>query len=993
MNTKLQFLIFLWLTTWYSHAQDIPYKNFHTENGLPSNETYHLHEDNKGFVWICTDKGVVRYDGQNFQQFSTLDGLVSNTVFNAISDQQGRTWFLSLKNELCYYQNNSIHQHPLNDSIRQLLPSGSFIPSLVIDSTGGIWFSRDSRALAYQNTNYYHIPSSNDTLQVKSIDIPVYRDSILGTQSIVRIQKQGLLLLGTQHYVGVPYPPLPTPKSGPHKRYKNLFFLGNAGLYSMTELNDGNFICFNHRQLYLIDQHNNQVLEQTTIPEEAGTIIKIYQDSYNNLWISTQAGVLYYANGSLNQVPKHFFKEFSITSVLISQDGTVWCSTFKNGILMIPDMQARIFQKAANSVSKFNSFSALVSTKKNNYAVSRAGHIFSLVDSPQLLLSCGPDFVLSAISYGHDKLLLSNGIGINFPQKDTFNVNYLKRQHYNIKTLFFHPQTHQLWVGVPSGLSRVSQSIFYSAFPYRTYTVNAIPNSNYLLVGSQEGLYRYNTQTDSFESYQQLHPALKERIHQIKKTPSNNFFIGTVGSGLLLLRKDTCLDFTPKDGLISPFIRSIFVENDSIVWVGTIKGANRIVFNSNYQIKSIQTYSKADILPASSVNDILVTPTYVWMATENGLVRFYNPNNNPFSKQLSSNVHVLTAHANDEKISAQTNLKYYQNYLEFSFVNIKFKSKNTTYAYRLMGLDSTWRFTKEPKISYASLPPGNYTFCIGVRLPNHQISIHQDSFKFSITPHFTQTWWFYALILLGSSLIIGGVIWFKFERNKLEKQKAQAEQRALYGQIKPHFIFNAMNSILYFIEENNSKAASLYLRSFSKLLRRVLENSQKDLIPIPLEFAAIQEYLNVEAMRMNDSTMGRYEHHFSISKVPSTCTFYKIPPMLIQPLVENAILHGLSTKKSNRLLSISLKEQADSIQITIQDNGIGRAASARINKRRMHHESTGLQNIQSRLRTLSLLYKKNFQLEIVDLEEGTASILTLPKLIPQTPNKDEASYS
>lgn len=205
--------------------------------------------------------------------------------------------------------------------------------------------------------------------------------------------------------------------------------------------------------------------------------------------------------------------------------------------------------------------------------------------------------------------------------------------------------------------------------------------------------------------------------------------------------------------------------------------------------------------------------------------------------------------------------------------------------------------------------------------------------------------------------------------------------KSLRSQMNPHFIFNALNSVNAFISKNDERSANKYLADFSKLMRMVMENSQHDFVPLSQEISILELYLSLEHFRFKE----KFEYTFSVDEAIDTDAF-EIPPMLIQPYIENAVWHGLRYKEAKGQLTVKIKKGLESgLSITIQDNGIGRKKSAElktINQKSTH--STGIKNTANRITLINELYHKNIQLHISDLESshensGTQVILHLPK--------------
>lgn len=205
--------------------------------------------------------------------------------------------------------------------------------------------------------------------------------------------------------------------------------------------------------------------------------------------------------------------------------------------------------------------------------------------------------------------------------------------------------------------------------------------------------------------------------------------------------------------------------------------------------------------------------------------------------------------------------------------------------------------------------------------------------------------------------------------------------KSLRSQMNPHFIFNALNSVNSFIATNDERTANKYLSDFSKLMRAVLENSEEDFIPLEKEIQLIELYTKLEHFRFKD----KFDYKIFIEDTIDI-EAYKIPPMLLQPYIENAVWHGLRYKEDKGILDISItKKRKDEIEITIADNGIGRKKSKALKtENQKKHNSKGLGNIKKRVTILNEMYKDKVEINIVDNQTeaedvGTKVIVTLKK--------------
>ena len=235
----------------------------------------------------------------------------------------------------------------------------------------------------------------------------------------------------------------------------------------------------------------------------------------------------------------------------------------------------------------------------------------------------------------------------------------------------------------------------------------------------------------------------------------------------------------------------------------------------------------------------------------------------------------------------------------------------------------------------------------------------------------------YGLILI--ILIIAVTSYFIYKNAQASKVANQLlALKSLRSQMNPHFIFNALNSVNQFVAQNDERTANKFLSEFSRLMRLVMENSQEDFIPLLKEQEIISLYLKLEHYRFRD----KFDYELKIDEDINLETV-EIPPMLIQPYIENAVWHGLRYKESKGYLSLHMRKNSDGLQVEITDDGIGRKKSAELKtENQKKHHSTGLKNIEERLSIINKVYKVHYQVSIKDLEpsgSGTKVLITIPE--------------
>ena len=227
------------------------------------------------------------------------------------------------------------------------------------------------------------------------------------------------------------------------------------------------------------------------------------------------------------------------------------------------------------------------------------------------------------------------------------------------------------------------------------------------------------------------------------------------------------------------------------------------------------------------------------------------------------------------------------------------------------------------------------------------------------------------------TLLLTGLIFLLINRHQvkkrltLQKEVAEYEQKALHLQMNPHFVFNCLGSISSFIVQNGTDSALKYLSKFSKLMRLTLEYSKDSLIPIDKEIESLQNYLELEQLRFHD------KFEFKIQSSDSIEFNMGLPPLLIQPFVENAILHGLVPKEGSGMITVTFDVHNDQLICTISDNGIGITKSAAIKENSMKaHKSMALEITRKRLEIMEAIISKSAQIEIKEVEENDAVVGT-----------------
>lgn len=531
-------------------------------------------------------------------------------------------------------------------------------------------------------------------------------------------------------------------------------------------------------------------------------------------------------------------------------------------------------------------------------------------------------------------------------------------------------------------------------------------------------------------------PINKHQIRSIYKVLKGNgaVFFASSYNGIFVIKDDEIYNLNSKNSEIGDNVTDIEPGNDGKMWCTTSTG-NLFKLEMNDSLYVAQKFNEQNSnIVGDSYKWLKFNNQYLYIGTNKGLnkipigqieeeridsVVFYNQFNgyNFISAESpvtdsDGNIYVHTATKiikikNENSVIPNLKLDFQeiiidkQNYSYADFNNnslksmtenirIKFSvfkmptSKNIEYRYRVN--EGVWEAGNV--IFFQSLKPGNYS--IEIRAKDIETSIqYQNTIIFKIRKPFLLTYWFIAIFIFAISctvfLLLKGYFTQKRiqqdEQNKINNQMNDLHIKSLQSQMNPHFIFNSLNSIQNFILSNNTEDATNYLGTLGGIIRMNLENISEEFIPLVTEIEFMKKYINVEKMR--------FKKQLDITIVNQIEDFGKIliPPMLIQPLVENAIKHGVRPVKYKGQITIDFRFSDDCLIVTVTDNGIGRE-KASVSKNQ-NQKSIGLSLIHGRL---DLMNKKNktdkFRVQITDLfEAGNPTGTKVELILPQFDQK------
>ncbi len=477
-----------------------------------------------------------------------------------------------------------------------------------------------------------------------------------------------------------------------------------------------------------------------------------------------------------------------------------------------------------------------------------------------------------------------------------------------------------------------------------------------------------------------------ENVSAIFEDSKNQLWIAGEGLNLYHHDSNSFSHFTTDDGLPSNSIFSIVEDDNQNLWLGTDKGLSKF----SPKTESFKNYFEADGTHSSKFSKagLKLKNGELLFGSTNGFILFHPDSlkqNFLIPPVVLTQIKIFENKVfEDLSETPQLILKPNQNTLTFEFSALDYNLPEANkYLYKLEGSDLEWTETdaENRSIRYTNLPSGDYTFLLKGTNSNGVWGSLSTPVEIIIKSPFWKRWWFILLIILS---IIALVVLVVLNREKdllKEKKTRELEHRFLRSQMNPHFIFNSLGAIQSYIFKNKPLDAGKYLSSFSELIRLILDNSRQELIPLDKEITTLKHYLGLQKLRFPD----KLDFHFEIDEELSTESI-KIPPMMLQPFIENSIEHGFKKAKKAGMITIRILSDNNNIIMETEDNGIGIIASEKEKntKRKSEFHSLATKITRERIQNLNKRKKEKVVLDIVDLStldkklKGTRVSIKIP---------------
>lgn len=787
--------------------------HYSVEEGLPSSEIHYIIQDDHGYIWILSDKGISRYNGYEFENYSTKDGLTDNVFFHAFKKENGELWMLGHNKTITIISGEDpvFEPYRYNDTI---IKYGDLTPkSVYIDENEDVLISFVSCC------NYLQISKTGAVTNIASrcdFDRPLR----------IVYPEEGINFFYTENETAREL----------NYRYSNLIdsassYLGRAA-YNVLKRETIFKLADNDVQI-------NKADGTSTIIKNEFSVDKVGIVNENLYWISYRYGGIRFVDAA-GEIYEHLFLSDAVSHMLVDTEGNYWFATVNNGVYLVPNGDVKKYSQVVNQNNyihdlEINCFGELmIGFQNGDVAVVRGGDLeFIHRSSISTPASIGNSFDGKSTYYVTDTDLF-----LLEPRKE---IERNVEGHANsIVGLTNGKMAFSSYVGILLIDKEGNTEGNYDLFKvYNAYERNGI-----CYLGCYNGLY---FSTDSTYLKYEKYNAYQHRVNDLVFV-DEYMMLGTNGDGVRVYRNDTlvfCFDNRTTGG---DFITKLYVTDENVLWVGSNTGLSRIRFSRNdnriaYYIDDITSQ-----LPCREVRDIIELHDTLWIGTSAGL---YYLDLLAFEKKqdhINHNLKLFETMVNDQVFNNELNsLNYSQNHLVFEFAGISFDpTVDLIYRYKLKGAESKWNYTKERKAIYSNIAPGIYEFI--VQLKGEHSNWEQEEIRIPITIHppFWKTSWFIMTLVFLSVVLI--YLFFRFRILLYNRDLVRDIMRHLSQRL------NKTEPVIIVRDGNKDvriKSSSIYyVKSDGNYLEIIHENGKTtvrqkigeflDMVPDPLEYVRLR---------------------------------------------------------------------------------------------------------------------------------------------------------
>ncbi len=948
-------LFFLYLIC---EGQNPYYQSIDTSSGLPSNSVYDVFQDSKGFMWFATGKGICRYDGSTFKTF-TSDEQTSKSGSCLAEDSFGRIWYANFDGYLYYVEKGVLKALPqptslgyfrfgiVQDELFLIQPHAVLVYDLknltvkkkIVINDKVIRFCYASSNRFYVIGDFLYEFANSNSFQKHTVPKPFYNE----LASPILSHYKGKLIINS--------------------KANNRYYTFENGTFTKSTLNtSANFI---------------QNISITA----------------NFLWICTPNGVI--KNDLLSNKATTYFPDKNISYVFRDKQHNYWISTLNKGVLYVEDFENNYIDVLPRPLS--------FSKGENEIFIGTEKNLIYKLNTATLQIQQV------------------------FETENNHAVNQIFADRYSKKVFFTSYQFHilnknnqitnQYSIAIKD-IKRVDDKYF----SFAASGISGIFFTDESKISAWDDLFA-QSKIDEFSGFNQVFLLNNSNGKSTDYNASNGSIYYATNNGLLAVQSNgTTTEIKHQNRTL--YLTRIQNYNDKIIGLSTAE--KMYVIDSDHKAS---TFELPNFIAHEKFQRFFIQSHFCYLFSANGVYEYdFHTKNAQKVMSLSNDVEATDVVLHGNKLFFATSKgiviknrtdigKYPKPKLIINEVQVNGKRReldqlkklnsdendvainfstlsfipNESYAVSYKINDAEWKVldatTKNLKLS--ALSSGKYSIELVIQYNNQNIDSKYVNFE--ISKPFWLSYWF----LIASSVLILTLfyVFYTFQIRKIEKQnqllleKNEMENnlnlstlKAIKSQMNPHFFYNALNTIQSYILANDKKQAVTYLSKFSLLTRNILEMTEKEFISISEEITTLSLYLDIEKARFDED----FEYAIELEN-GSDLDQQKIPAMLLQPYVENAVKHGLLHKSGLKKLSITFSKVADKVRIEIDDNGIGRQKSAELNAiKSKNHNSFATVAMQNRIDLLNKNKSNKITIHFIDKinpsqqSMGTTVVIEIP---------------
>ncbi|WP_161596912.1 ligand-binding sensor domain-containing protein [Chitinophaga vietnamensis] len=975
-----------------AQSRGLYFENYTSQNGLSQNSCFAIAQDADGFMWFGTQDGLNRYDGKQFKIFLPQNErgkkLPSNYISSLFFDPYKKLLWVGTVRGACIY-------HPGKDSLLKVTDLFPFaaqlekvpVKEIVSFRENEYWIITYNKGLLLLNTQTKSIQYFFDDGENRSVvsSIVMYKGRI-----IVALLHQLFYLL---------------PHNGQYALQALHIQHSFSEIRTLFPHQDALWIGTSTEGCFYVNDPLDAAGSVHSFPAAKGGVGCFAADSAGNLWIGTRGNGIVRQDARSLQIQTAVYNRYDdrtpgkdfVLSLFHDRQNMMWCGLSGGGIAKYDPLKYQ-----------FDNFS----NEPLNAASLPDNMIFDLYKSKDGQRYAGTQ---------NKGLVAWNTATNQFFRHPAFVAfNAAGNTVYDMT----EDDEGRLWIATWGGLicsdPKKQQFTFQRndqlLSTQKLYCVHKLQHADSLFITGENGPVFFSLKDKRWkpcsDSLLQLNAYIGRYIYEDEK---NILWICTTGGGLVKYdyrKGQFCIQEAVKQ--YSPYTRHL-LKDGRLFWIATDNGivqydpekktvTQHITINPAnssgvcYAIqkdrkgclwvstntglckidpgsRQVQQYDLGDGLAFLEYNTACTLTdddSALLFGGVGGITRFdpaalqtntFSPDPLITDMQVNGTPLNISAGKRNEIV-----LHYKENFVRLLFTTNNFSNEaRNQYAYRLLGLSDSWVDSRNNnEASYTSLPPGKYSFQLRSANSAGQWSKGITTLAFTILPPWWQSWW----LRIAGIVITAGIVLLVVRRHinnirydaAMKQKIAETEMMALRAQMNPHFIFNCINSIDALIQSNDKYYATVYLNKFAKLLRNILDSSKQNTVTLARDLETLQLYIDLEKLR--------YENKFTVEiKADETLLQddYKVPPLIVQPYVENAILHGLKNRPDNNgKLTISVSKQQEHIEYIIEDNGVGRDALKNGAPRGAH--SYGMEMSQDRVRFFNS--EDNASVVVTDLKHN-----------------------